>query len=121
MLGNLTELAPFASMIFRDPDNNPFTDPQYTIVSKNVQLLASNFAVGVNYYSDADESDAGHQFSASGTASDYTEKTLLVKAGRGLFANKNMEPEDYPNPVTSSTMPRGTAFRLRTMARSSAL
>src|SRR5258708_1900139 len=40
-------------------------------------------------------SDAGHQFCASGTATDYTEKTLLVKEGRGLLVNKNMEPEDY--------------------------
>jgi hypothetical protein len=50
----------------------------------------------VNYYSDSEESDAGHQFAASGTASDYTEKTLLVKSGRGLLVNKNFEPEDYP-------------------------
>jgi hypothetical protein len=45
------------------------------------------------YYSDAEESDAGHQFSASGTATDYTEKTLLVKSDRGLLVNKNFEPE----------------------------
>ena len=113
MLGNLTELAPFAGMIFRDPDNNPFTDPQYTVVSKNTQLLASKFAVGVNYYSDADESDAGHQFSASGTASDYTEKTLLVKAGRGLLVNKNMDPEDYPESgyIFNNAARHGVSFK----------
>ncbi|MFI5248150.1 MAG: alkaline phosphatase family protein, partial [Nitrospirales bacterium] len=44
----------------------------------------------------SEESDAGHQFAASGTVSDYTEKTLLVKGGRGLLVNKNFEPEDYP-------------------------
>jgi len=65
-------------------------------VSLNTQLLAQTFATAVNYYSDSEESDAGHQFSASGTASDYTEKTLLVKTGRGLLVNKNFEPEDYP-------------------------
>ncbi len=65
-------------------------------VSLNTQLLATTFAAGVNYYSDSEESDAGHQFAASGTASDYTEKTLLVKSGRGLLVNKNFEPEDYP-------------------------
>jgi YVTN family beta-propeller protein len=113
MLGNLAELAPFASMIFRDPGNNPFTDPQYTIVSKNTQLLASKFAVAVNYYSDANESDAGHQFSASGTATDYTEKTLLVKAGRGLLANKNMEPEDYPESgyIFNNAARHGVSFK----------
>jgi hypothetical protein len=59
-------------------------------------LLATKFATAVNYYSESEESDAGHQFCASGTASDYTEKTLLVKSGRGLLVNKNFEPEDYP-------------------------
>ncbi len=68
----------------------------FTALTLNTQALANTFATGVNYYSDAEESDAGHQFSASGTASDYTEKTLLVKSGRGLLANKNFEPDDYP-------------------------
>ena len=68
----------------------------FTQLAYNTQALADTFATGVNYYSDAEESDGGHQFSASGTASDYTEKTLLVKGGRGLLSNKNMEPEDYP-------------------------
>ena len=74
----------------------PYTSSQYTGVTLNEQLLATTFAAGVNYYSDSEESDAGHQFAASGTASDYTEKTLLVKSGRGLLVNKNFEPEDYP-------------------------
>jgi hypothetical protein len=52
--------------------------------------------VDANFYSDSEESDAGHQFVASGTATDYTEKTLLVKNNRGLLVNKNFEPEDYP-------------------------
>jgi len=74
----------------------PYTSGQYNGVALNTQLLATTFAAGVNYYSDSEESDAGHQFAASGTASDYTEKTLLVKSGRGLLVNKNFEPEDYP-------------------------
>jgi len=113
MLGNLTGLAPFASMTFRDPLNNLFTDPQYTIVSKNTQLLASKFGVAVNYYTDAEESDAGHQFSASGTASDYTEKTLAVKGGRGLLVNKNMEPEDYPESgyIFNNAARHGVSFK----------
>ncbi len=68
----------------------------FTSIALNTQALADTFATGVNYYSDAEESDGGHQFSASGTASDFTEKTLLVKGGRGLLSNKNFEPEDYP-------------------------
>ncbi len=97
MLGNLSDhLGPFAGTTFVNPDGSVFQDQQFTGVSLNTQQLARTFATAVNYYSDSEESDAGHQFCASGTASDYTEKTILVKNGRGLLVNKNMEPEDYP-------------------------
>lgn len=86
----------FSSTIFNDVDGKQYSDSQYTGVARNTQMLATTFATAVNYYSDSEESDAGHQFAASGTASDYTEKTLLVKNGRGLLVNKNFEPEDYP-------------------------
>lgn len=100
MLGNQGgHFGVYASTTFNGANpasGSPYTDTQFTPVSLNTQLLATRFATGVNYYSDAEESDAGHQFSASGTATDYTEKTLLVKSGRGLLVNKNFEPEDYP-------------------------
>ena len=100
MLGNLGgaqgHFGPFAATTFASASGAPKTNTQYTGVSLNTQLLAKSFATAVNYYSDSEESDAGHQFSASGTATDYTEKTLLVKSGRGLLVNKNFEPEDYP-------------------------
>ena len=97
MLGNLgTTFGNFAGTKFNNIDGSTYTNGQFTGVSFNTQALASAFATGINYYSDSEESDAGHQFAASGTASDYTEKTLLVKGGRGLLVNKNFEPEDYP-------------------------
>ncbi len=103
MLGNSSgHFGPYASLTYNNtggntaPNGTAFTDGQFTGVALNTQLLAQTFATAVNYYSDSEESDAGHQFSASGTASDYTEKTLLVKTGRGLLVNKNFEPEDYP-------------------------
>ena len=100
MLGNLGgangHFGPFADTTFNNASGVATTNIQYTGVSLNTQLLAKNFATAVNYYSDSEESDAGHQFAASGTATDYTEKTLLVKGGRGLLVNKNFEPEDYP-------------------------
>src|ERR1035441_4466380 len=97
MLGNLSSrFGAYASTTFNDKTGAPYTNGQYTGVSLNTQLLATKFATAVNYYSESEESDAGHQFCASGTASDYTEKTLLVKSGRGLLVNKNFEPEDYP-------------------------
>ena len=97
MLGNLGDhFGPFASMTFNDAAGKAAPNLQFTGVSLNTQQIASAFATAVNYYSDSEESDAGHQFCESGTATDYTEKTLLVKEGRGLLVNKNMEPEDYP-------------------------
>jgi YVTN family beta-propeller protein len=96
MLGNMKAFGKWASTSFNAADGSVSADPQYTPVSLNTQTLASKFGTALNYYSDSEESDAGHQFSASGTASDYTEKTLLVKSGRGLLVNKNFDPEDYP-------------------------
>jgi YVTN family beta-propeller protein len=97
MLGNQSgHFGNFAGTTFNNIDGSTFTNGQFTGVSLNTQLLATTFAAAANYYSDSEESDAGHQFSASGTASDWTEKTLLVKTGRGLLVNKNFEPEDYP-------------------------
>ena len=97
MLGNLgSRFGNFASLNYNNFDGNSYTNRQYIGVSLNTQTLATKFATAVNYYSDSEESDAGHQFAASGTSSDYTQKTLLVKSGRGLLVNKNFEPEDYP-------------------------
>jgi len=97
MLGNLGgQYGLYASTTFNNIDGSTYTNGQNTGVALNTQVIASAFATGVNYYSDSEESDAGHQFAMSGTASDYTEKTLLVKGGRGLLVNKNFEPEDYP-------------------------
>lgn len=97
LLGSDAEhFGPFAGLVYNRRDGAPYTNPQYTGVAPNTQMLARRFACAVNYYSDSEESDAGHQFAAAGTATDYTEKTLLVKSGRGLMVNKNFEPEDYP-------------------------
>src|SRR5262249_17895253 len=94
MLGNQGHFGAYPSATCARGDGTTFVDPQYTPIAPNTQSLARSFATAVNYYSDAEESDAGHQFAASGTATDYTEKTLLVKTGRGLLVNKNFEPED---------------------------
>jgi YVTN family beta-propeller protein len=114
MLGNLkSRFGAYASMSFNDKTGAPYTNGQYTGVALNLQRFATTFAAAVNYYSDSEESDAGHQFSASGTASDYTEKTLLVKSGRGLLVNKNFEPEDYPEAgyIFNNAARNGVSFK----------
>lgn len=97
MLGTLgNRFGIWAATTYNDKTGKPYSNTQFNGVVPNTQTLATQFATAVNYYSDSEESDAGHQFAASGTATDYTEKTLLVKSGRGLLVNKNFEPEDYP-------------------------
>ena len=113
-LGNLGgHFGVFASLTYNNADGSPYWNGQYTGVTLNYQALAQSFAAAVNYYSDAEESDAGHQFSASGTATDYTEKTLLVKSGRGLLVNKNFEPEDYPESgyIFNNAARNGVSFK----------
>ena len=96
MLGSVPQFGAYAGTSFYDAAGAAITDPGFTAVSINTQAIAKAFATAVNYYSDAEESDAGHQFAASGMSTDYTQKTLLVKGGRGSLVNKNFEPEDYP-------------------------
>jgi hypothetical protein len=86
----------YASQYFQKANGNTYFNPQFTAVTPNTQALAANFATAVNFYSDAEESAAGAQFLASGTATDFTEKTVLTAGGRGLLTNRNAEPEDYP-------------------------
>ena len=95
MLGSVSQLAPYASVNFNDRAGAAYTNVQYTGVSANLQLLARKFATAVNYYSDSEESFAGHNFSTSGTATDYTEKTLLMAGARGCLRN-GYDPEEYP-------------------------
>ncbi len=91
MLGDLKDAfgAPYGP---GDPSDVAFGES----VTPNLHALARTYGVGGNFYADAEESDAGHQFAAAGTTSVYTEKTLLVKAGRKPLANDNEDPEDYP-------------------------
>ncbi len=95
MLGDDSRLAPYAGIIFNNRDGSEYTDHQFTGVSLNMKLLASKFATAVNYYSDSEESFAGHNFATSGTATDYTEKTFLMDGGRGLL-RPGYDPEEYP-------------------------
>jgi YVTN family beta-propeller protein len=94
--GMASRFGSFSSQTFQESNGNSYFNPQFAAVMPNTQLLAKNFATAVNFYSDAEESNAGAQFLASGTASDYTERTLLNAGGRGLFADRNAEAEDYP-------------------------
>jgi YVTN family beta-propeller protein len=86
----------------RDAQGQPYGDGDPSLVSwgqnvtPNLHALARDYGLATNFYADAEESDAGHQFAAGGIATAYTEKTLLVKSGRKPLVNQNEDPEDYP-------------------------
>ncbi len=96
MLGGMrSHFGPYASMVYNNRDGSEYPHQQFNGVTVNMQLLARTFATGVNYYSDSEESTAGHEFCASGTCTDYTEKTLFVPGGRGFLLD-GFNPEELP-------------------------
>jgi len=108
MLGDLTDAA--------GAPHGP-GDPAYVSfgasVTPNLHALARTYGLAGNLFADAEESDAGHQFASAGIASDFTEKTLLVKSGRRPMINKNEDPEDYPRAgyIFNSLADRGETYR----------
>jgi DNA-binding beta-propeller fold protein YncE len=108
MLGDLTDAsgAPYG------PGRADFTAFDQS-VTPNLHALARTYGLAGNFYADAEESDAGHQFGAAGIASVFTERTLLVKRGRRPLVNKNEDPEDYPRAgyVFNSLAERGKTYR----------
>lgn len=108
MLGDLTDAAgrPHGN---GDPNLVSFAES----VTPNLHALAREFGVADNFYSDGDESDAGHQFAAGGVATAYSEKTLLVKYGRRPLVNKNEDPEDYPRAgyIFNAAQAAGLSYR----------
>jgi len=108
MLGDLTD----ARGVHYGPGDPNFIAFDESI-TPNLHALARTYALAGNFYADAEESDAGHQFVAGGIASDFTEKTLLVKQGRRPLVNKNEDPEDYPRAgyIFNSLAQRGLTYR----------
>jgi hypothetical protein len=74
-------------------------DPRFVqfgaAVTPNLHALARRYALAGNMFADAQRSDGAHEFLASGMATLFSERTLLVNNGRPL-AGSNEDPEDYP-------------------------
>jgi YVTN family beta-propeller protein len=108
MLGDLTDARgqPYGA---GDPSLTSFG----ASITPNLHALAREYGLATNFYADAEESDAGHQFASAGIATAYTEKTLLVKSGRKPLVSKNEDPEDYPRAgyIFNSLARAGLAYR----------
>ena len=60
----------------------------------NLHALAQRYALAVNFYADAEEADAGHQFLVTGEATAYTERAVLNKALQRTLVGADQNPED---------------------------
>jgi len=60
----------------------------------NLHALARRYALALNFYADAEEADAGHQFLVSGEATAYTERAVLSKALQRTLFGADENPED---------------------------
>ncbi len=114
MLGSMdSHFGPYASLTYNNRDGSEYPNQQFTGVTVNMQMLARTFASGVNYYSDSEESTAGHEFCASGTCTDYTEKTLFMPHGRGFLLD-GFNPEELPENgyIFNNVARNGLAFKV---------
>jgi DNA-binding beta-propeller fold protein YncE len=60
----------------------------------NLHALAQRYALALNFYADAEEADAGHQFLDAGEATAYTERAVLSKALQRTLFGADENPED---------------------------
>jgi DNA-binding beta-propeller fold protein YncE len=65
-------------------------------VTPNLHALAQRYALALNFYADAEEADAGHEFLAVGEATAYTERAVLAKALQRTLFGADENPEDAP-------------------------
>jgi DNA-binding beta-propeller fold protein YncE len=64
-------------------------------VTPNLHALARTYGLATNFYADAEESKAGHQFAAGGIATAFAERVLRVARVRESLGSSE-DPEDYP-------------------------
>jgi DNA-binding beta-propeller fold protein YncE len=60
----------------------------------NLHALAERYGLAVNFFADAEEADAGHQFLTAGEATAYTERSVLAKNLRRPLVGAAENPED---------------------------
>ncbi|MGB8267993.1 MAG: hypothetical protein WCE44_16850 [Candidatus Velthaea sp.] len=75
----------------------------------NLHALARRYGLAVNFFADAEEADAGHQFLATGEATPYTERAIFAKRQRRGLLGADENPEDAPR--------SGSIFNALTRAR----
>jgi DNA-binding beta-propeller fold protein YncE len=78
----------------------PWGDPSLVSfgrsITPNLHALAQRYALAGNFFADAEESDAAHQFLTAGMTTLYAERTLYAKDGSGALIGTNEDPEDQP-------------------------
>jgi hypothetical protein len=65
-------------------------------LTPNLHALARRFALAGNFFAEAQDSDAAHQFITGGMATVYSERRLFTNGGGGVLRSSHENPEDAP-------------------------
>jgi YVTN family beta-propeller protein len=65
-------------------------------VTPNLHALARRFALAGNFFADAQDSNAAHQFLTAGTSTVYSQRALALETGRRIPLAAGEDPEDAP-------------------------
>jgi DNA-binding beta-propeller fold protein YncE len=82
-------------------------------ITPNLHALAQRYALAANFFADAEESGAAHQFLTSGMTTLYAERTLYAKDGSGALFGMNEDPEDQPRlgSIFNALQRHGVSYR----------
>ena len=80
-------------------------------VTPNLHALARRFAVAGNFFADAEDGDAGHQFVAAGIATPYTARTTPLGGGRSRFVHQNPEDASRAGTIFNALARHNISFR----------
>lgn len=82
-------------------------------VTPNLHALARTYALATNFYADAGEAEAAHQFATAGIATAFTEKLRLELNPSAPYFQTDENPEDYPRAgyIFNSLAAHGFTYR----------
>jgi DNA-binding beta-propeller fold protein YncE len=78
------------------PDGDPAAATFGRTITPNLHALALRYGLAANFYSDAPDAGAGHQFATTGLTTPYSVRALGDRLGRVPRVDAADDPEDFP-------------------------